>query len=125
MANFIRCTQDTFCYKQYSEEHIGDKIKVSFLLFKTVEPVYVIKEKENRTLQNILVNLELVTGLSKCQGAYTRDENGEYVFVGYGIELFTVSGGTTKWIYDSESERDAQFEEIASNSHMFKQRVSI
>ena len=125
MANFIRCTQDTFCYKQYSEEYVGDKIKVSFLLFKTVEPIYAIKEKENRIFPNILVNLEMITGLSKCEGVYTRGENGEYIYVGYGIKIYNVSGGSTDWLYDSEIDRDSQYEQLASNSHTFKQKVVI
>jgi hypothetical protein len=125
MANFIRCTQDTFSCKQYYRERIGDKIKVFLFLFKTVEPVYETREKEIKIFSNTLINLELVTGLSKCQGVYSMNEDGEYVFFGYGIELYNVSGGGAKWLYDSESDRDAQFEEIASNSHLFKQKVAI
>jgi hypothetical protein len=125
MANFIRCKQDNFSYKYYSEEYVGDKIKVFLFLFKTVESVYELKEKKSDIIPNILVNLDLVTGLSKCQGAYVRSEDGEYTSTGYGIIFNNASGGSAKWLYDSESDRDAQFEEIASNSHLFKQKVSI
>ncbi len=125
MANFIRCKQDNFSYKYYSEEYVGDKIKVFLFLFKTVESVYELKEKKSDIIPNILVNLELITGLSKSEGAYVRSEDGEYKSTGYGITFNNASGGSVKWLYESESDRDAQFEEIASNSHLFKQKVAI
>lgn len=124
MANFIRCKQDIFSYKRFSNEKIGDKIKIILFLFKTTEPVYCVKDKGVIEINNIIINLDSVIGLCKCKGHYVMCEDGEHSYIGNGIE-FTTTTGTVRWIYDSEDKRNTQFEEIASNSHLFKQKVAI
>ncbi len=126
MAHFIKCKQELVTYKTMKQEI--ENIETIHRVFLGTRQVVTYKEvfDKEENYENSPINLDVVIRLSKTVGAYDRDSNRYFIKTTgkQGICFHTIDG-TYEWYYDTKEARDEQFEEIASNSHMYKSKVVI
>lgn len=122
MATFLKCKQEFITYTKVNEVQVNNEIKLEtvFFFFKKIVPVYrnvpEIIEKYNSP-----INLDIVKNFSKTKHQIGNDKPLKNF---HGI-VFKLVDGECYWYYEDEKTRDEQFEEIASNKHLYLLKVHI
>ena len=125
MATFVKCKEEFVKRKRTKQEQTGTELETIFLFFKRVKPIYIeVFDCEDKIFNNP-VNLDAVLDIEKIVGAGDTDSNysGIAGTSKPGIRFYFNSKCLTDWFYSDEKVRDEQFEEIASNSHLYKSKV--
>jgi hypothetical protein len=123
MANFIQCKQEFYTYKNYDSKWVKTGTKRFLLFFK--EDIGEWKNLPGHDIKvfNKAINLEAVQNLVKYDRIMEWNSSSENKNEKKGIR-FDLIDGQLDWYFDSEQVRDEQYNEIISNSHLYKSKVN-
>ena len=127
MANFIGCKQGEVSYNKMIKVENGYQVKPSWIFFQKIVKTYKEIPGDNIVYQNTPVNIEMVKTFKKISGLPDLDSTDWGGTTIKGTErsgiMFDMIKGECYWYYSDEKIRDAQYEELLSNNHMYKAKV--